>query len=100
MIAQVIGLEEEVIRKHGRTLSVFSVALILCLFAFPYLTNPSSLILPTRAHGDKHFWGDLGVVKIDEEVVAPRFTLKDLNGKEVKLKDYRGKIVFLNFWAT
>jgi cytochrome oxidase Cu insertion factor (SCO1/SenC/PrrC family) len=65
-----------------------------------FFVSLHSLILPTRAHGDKHFWGDLGVVKIDEEVVAPRFTLKDLNGKEVKLKDYRGKIVFLNFWAT
>ncbi|MBI5586809.1 MAG: TlpA family protein disulfide reductase [Deltaproteobacteria bacterium] len=28
------------------------------------------------------------------------FTLPDLNGKPVSLKDYRGKVVFLNFWAT
>jgi peroxiredoxin len=28
------------------------------------------------------------------------FTLKALNGREVSLSDYRGKIVFLNFWAT
>jgi len=28
------------------------------------------------------------------------FTLPDLKGKEVSLKDYRGKVVFLNFWAT
>ncbi len=32
--------------------------------------------------------------------LAPNFTLPDLNGKKVTLKDYRGKIVFLNFWAT
>lgn len=31
---------------------------------------------------------------------APDFTLQDLNGKQVSLKDYRGKVVFLNFWAT
>jgi len=31
---------------------------------------------------------------------APNFLLKDLAGKKVKLSDYRGKIVFLNFWAT
>ncbi len=28
------------------------------------------------------------------------FTLKDMNGRDVKLSDYRGKVVLLNFWAT
>ncbi|MBZ5605331.1 MAG: TlpA family protein disulfide reductase [Acidobacteriia bacterium] len=32
--------------------------------------------------------------------VAPDFTLKDANGNLVKLSDYRGKVVLLNFWAT
>jgi peroxiredoxin len=32
--------------------------------------------------------------------VAPDFTLKDLDGRSVSLSDYRGKVVFLNFWAT
>lgn len=32
--------------------------------------------------------------------VAPDFTLSTLNGKKVKLSDYRGKAVVLNFWAT
>jgi peroxiredoxin len=31
---------------------------------------------------------------------APSFTLEDLSGKQVSLQQYRGKVVFLNFWAT
>lgn len=31
---------------------------------------------------------------------APQFTRKDLSGREVDLKSYRGKVVLLNFWAT
>lgn len=31
---------------------------------------------------------------------APEFTLKDSTGKTVKLKQYRGNIVVLDFWAT
>ena len=37
-------------------------------------------------------------VVIDE--MAPDFSLYDLDGREVKLSDFRGKVVFLNFWAT
>jgi len=43
--------------------------------------------------------------KRDFEPVKPGtesidFTLPDLKGNPVSLKDYRGKVVFLNFWAT
>jgi cytochrome oxidase Cu insertion factor (SCO1/SenC/PrrC family) len=29
---------------------------------------------------------------------APDFSLKDLDGDPVKLSDFRGKVVLLNFW--
>jgi peroxiredoxin len=32
--------------------------------------------------------------------LAPEFTLSTVDGKKVKLSDYRGKAVLLNFWAT
>jgi peroxiredoxin len=32
--------------------------------------------------------------------VAPDFALKSLDGKQVRLSDFRGKAVLLNFWAT
>lgn len=32
--------------------------------------------------------------------MAPDFSVKDLNGKEVRLSTLKGKVVMVNFWAT
>ena len=53
----------------------------------------------------------IGAISTDEKLVAQYaaglsstpsvdFTLQDLNGKQWKLSDLKGKIVLLNFWAT
>ena len=31
---------------------------------------------------------------------APAFSLRDINGKQVSLEDYKGSVVLVNFWAT
>jgi peroxiredoxin len=35
-----------------------------------------------------------------EHLPAPDFTLADMDKKKYSLKDYRGKVIMLNFWAT
>ncbi len=44
------------------------------------------------------YWGP--AYKQWDGKAAPDFTLTDINGKEHKLSDYRGKNVVLVFWAT
>ena len=36
----------------------------------------------------------------EKDFIAPSFELPSLAGGTVNLKDYRGKVVFINFWAT
>lgn len=43
---------------------------------------------------------DSGSGKAAKGKLAPEITLNDLNGQIVKLSDYRGKVVILNFWAS
>ncbi len=40
------------------------------------------------------------MLKLSPGNLAPDFTFKDVKGKEVSLRDFRGKIVYLDFWAT
>jgi cytochrome c biogenesis protein CcmG, thiol:disulfide interchange protein DsbE len=42
----------------------------------------------------------LGIERPERTTAAPDFALDDLTGKRVTLKKQRGKVVFLNFWAT
>ncbi|MBT3273531.1 MAG: redoxin domain-containing protein, partial [Spirochaetales bacterium] len=42
----------------------------------------------------------LGFQVFREPVVAPDFTLENLNGEEITLSSLKGKVVLLNFWAT
>jgi peroxiredoxin len=41
-----------------------------------------------------------GKPRVVKGVPAPKFTLPGLDGKMVSLADYKGKVVFLNIWAT
>src|SRR5215472_15191937 len=38
--------------------------------------------------------------RITQATVAPDFSLESLDGKHMRLSDWRGKAVLLNFWAT
>jgi len=37
---------------------------------------------------------------VANRTLAPDFELRDADGRTVRLGDYQGKVVLLNFWAT
>lgn len=44
--------------------------------------------------------GPSGMKEAAKRNPAPPFELKDSSGKVIRLEDYKGKVVLLNFWAT
>ncbi|SMD15125.1 Thiol-disulfide isomerase or thioredoxin [Pedobacter nyackensis] len=42
----------------------------------------------------------LKVDKLSAGKTPPPFILKDLNGKDVTLKDFAGKVIYMDFWAS
>lgn len=47
---------------------------------------------------DDKYKSEIAAKMISEQ--APEFKVKDINGKEVSLSDFKGKTIILDFWAT
>ncbi len=46
-------------------------------------------------------WFAVSAASVQQETKsAPQLRLRDLNGRAVRLSDYHGKVVLINFWAT
>lgn len=37
---------------------------------------------------------------VNQQTTAPEFSLKNIKGRSARLRDYKGKVVLINFWAT
>jgi cytochrome c biogenesis protein CcmG/thiol:disulfide interchange protein DsbE len=73
------------INKGNSRSTIVTVIIVLMVVGAVFLTV-------TRKR-DKYY-------TVTQGVEAPNFTLPNLDGKEVSLTDYRGKVVLLNLWAT
>lgn len=67
------------------------MATVLALIAATYLADQATRL--PRKNAVKASNPDIGAP-------APEVTLKDLDGKDVSLSQYKGQVVLVNFWAT
>jgi thiol-disulfide isomerase/thioredoxin len=58
------------------------------------------LFAKTETRELDQLFSDMGVIRFPFPTDPVEITLKDLNGQQVSLSDFRGKIVFINFWTT
>lgn len=73
--------------SRGRLLPAVIFSICGILLAAPASGAPDYKLIPK-------------LQEIKDHPQAPDFTLPDPSGKKLSLKDYRGKVVFLAFWAT
>jgi cytochrome oxidase Cu insertion factor (SCO1/SenC/PrrC family) len=58
-----------------------------------------ALLLPLAAAAAPDF-AALDIQRYEQPKPAPPFALPDLDGRQVRLADLRGKVVLLFYWAT
>jgi thiol-disulfide isomerase/thioredoxin len=77
----------------GRTkLAVLVSILVVAALGYAFLAEEPATAVAQKQNKEKQ--------DEPQKYEAPDFTLKNLEGKEVKLSEYKGKIIFVNFWAT
>jgi peroxiredoxin len=79
-------------KKPGKIIFALSAFSILLLMIYPSIGE--------RARAGTDYMKQLAIIPFDQKIKAQNFILKDLEGNDVSLEDYRGKIILLNFWAT
>ena len=82
-------------------IALIGVLLIGCglIAAFVFDANPLAKAKPESRSLDQ-LLVDMGVEIFPNSTSQVEVQLQDLNGADVNISDFRGKIVFLNFWAT
>jgi peroxiredoxin len=82
-------------KKSIRGLAVFLTAVMLLTFVLLPACSKKK-----NSGGDDGGNAEQSKVGIEIGNIAPDFSIPLLSGETVKLSDYRGKVVLLNFWAT
>jgi thiol-disulfide isomerase/thioredoxin len=90
--------------RNTRWLVASAAALGLGLAAIPFVSSGvgGSSAATSRAADDNKVKAatEAGICTAKPKTAPLDFVVKDMNGADVKLADYKGKVVMLNFWAT
>ena len=92
--------------KNTKWLVASAAALGLGLAAIPFVSNSvrgSAVTTTTASAGESDkvkAATEAGICTAKPKTAPLDFVVKDMNGAEVKLSSYKGKIILLNFWAT
>jgi len=57
-------------------------------------------VAPTASVSAADPFAELDLIRPSRPTAAPEFTVPGLTGSPIALRDLRGQVVFLNFWAT
>ena len=78
----------------------FPLLLVMIGMTIVFIPRPQVLRAASLSQSECPSCASFGIQRPSERKGAPAFSLKGLDGKQVSLSDFKGKPVFIVFWAT
>jgi hypothetical protein len=87
-------------QQQKRVLYLYGLRfLILALFVM-VVSGQNSPILAEETENIEELVEVLQIIMFDEPTKAPEFSLTSMDGTTKTLDDFKGQVIFLNFWTT
>src|SRR3954451_2982013 len=91
-------MEQAQRRMTGRWIAAGAAACAIALLTVPWMIRSARTSSAARAEAPQAGTAAPGTGK--GEAAKLDLVVKDMNGAAVRLADYKGKVILLNFWAT
>lgn len=85
-------------KKHKKYLCIFTLVVAASVM-YACTKEKTEDALKSRA-STAELMAAMNIQQITQPAKAPDFELTSVTGRKVSLSQYRGKVVFLSFWAT
>ena len=82
------------------TLGVIALAALTVTTQMPWLTQKHPQMVEQTAVGTSNNSEPILTCPADAKPAKLDFTLKDVEGRDVSLESYKGKVIVIDFWAT
>jgi thiol-disulfide isomerase/thioredoxin len=81
-------------------LGIVALAAVAANFYMPWLAQNAPMRSASSASGPRDESGETLSCPADAKAAPLEFTMQDVAGKDIKLSQYKGKVILLDFWAT
>ncbi len=88
------------IRWGIATLGIVALAAVAANFYMPWQAQNAPMKSASSVSGPRDKAGETLSCPADAKAAPLEFTMKDVAGKDIKLSQYKGKVILLDFWAT
>ena len=86
--------------KHYISIFFFIILLVM-IAGGTWLDNPASADQAGSAEENlSYLMASMKIHQLDVPTLSPDFSLMSLDGEQVNLREFDGKVVLLSFWAT